>query len=95
MEDEAGNLSWGQVVRGPAHHTRENTRDTHRWKGEKGDADQGKGGCDQTAFPRFGCLVSVANCGQCDLKREEFRREASQGEDINDVSAELHLQALC
>ena len=68
MEDEAGRWSWGQAGRGPVCHTRVNVEGTHRWKGKKGDADQGEGGRNQTALPRLGCLVPVADGGQCDLK---------------------------
>lgn len=48
---------------------------TYCWKGKKRDTNQGEGGSNQTAFPRFGGLVSVANSGQCDLRTEEFRHE--------------------
>lgn len=74
---------------GPAHHQGVTVRALTAAAGQKGDADYEKGGCDQTAFPRFGRLVSVANGGQCNLKREAFRHGASR-EEVSDVSAELY-----
>lgn len=62
------------------------TGGTHGWQGKEGDADEGEGGCDQTAFPRLGGLVSIANGGQCDLKGEGLRRGAPRERETRGVS---------
>lgn len=63
--------------------------DTYGRKGKEGDADQGKGGCDQAALPCFGRLVSVADGGQRDLKGEEAGRGAAQGQGDRGAPTEL------
>lgn len=62
------------------------TGGTHGRQGEEGDADEGESGCDQTALPRLGGLVSVANGGQCDLQGEGLRRGSPRDRETWGVS---------
>lgn len=40
---------------------------SHRWQGEEGHSNQSKGAGQQPSCPGLGCLVPVADGGQCDL----------------------------